>query len=694
MGEQQEKKNWQPKIKKRLNIFGIVIIFIFLVLTSRLFYLQVLSSQKFSKQAAENRIRINPIEARRGDILDRNGEILVTSQPVYIISIRSVPGQELETVINNLAVFLDDPELTPQAIKELIDKNPYRYEATEIKRIAANDPEAQTIIARLEEHRRELPGVVIIEGPQRHYPYNSLAGHVLGYIGQINKEELEARKEDRYSINDKIGKSGIESFMEYINDDGLEMGLRGKKGAQQVEVDAFNRKVRDLVTLAPTPGDTVQLTIDLKLQQTLEKSMDQIIDSISQQNPKAGGGAAVVLDVKTGSVLAMASKPDITPNDFVDGSYSKKQGYYNNPDPRVKPLFNRPIQGNYPPGSIFKPITAIAALDSGVIKTSDTIVDRGGYWKSGGISCWAVHGAVNFYRAMAVSCNTYFQWVGDMVGIEKLSDVARQFGLGQPTGIFGLSGESSGTVPSPEWKKKTNGPYWERWLKNKETQIEEKYADLLKNTEPGKKASLLKQKEGELNQVKAQYQINYNFNTTWQPFDTYLTSIGQGANDYTVIQLANYVATLANGGTRWRPYLIEKVMAADGSLKQEYGPKAINTVNVSPEVLAEVRRAMLEVTKGEGTASFLFRDFPPEIQVGAKTGTAQTGLSGDDKRNDFYGTFIAFAPYDDPQIAYAGLIEYAKHGGDSAGIVARNVLAEYFGLTDILNKPFYGVSVE
>jgi len=694
MGE-QEKENWQPNLSKRLTGYLAVIIFIFIILTSRLFFLQIINAQKFSKQATENRIRINPIEARRGDILDRNGEVMATSQPVYVISIRSVPGKELETVINKLAVLLNDPELTPEAIKDLIKNNPYRYDATEIKRIVASDPEAHTIIATLEEHRQDLPGVNIFEEPQRYYPYGPLAGHILGYVGQISPKELEARKEERYGLNDKIGKSGIELFLEYSNVEDLEMGLRGKKGAQQVEVDAFDRKVRDLVTLPPTPGDTVQLTIDLKLQQTLESAMDQVIENVRKQNPKAGGGAAVVLDVKTGAILAMASKPDINPNDFVDGSYAKKQSYYNNPDPRLKPLFNRAIQGVYPPGSIFKPITAMAALDSGAVKPSDTIIDRGGYWKPGGVNCWAVHGVVDFYRAMAVSCNTYFQWAGDLTGIEKVIDVGRQFGLGQPTGILGLWGESAGILPSPEWKKRVNAPYWDRWLKNRETQIEKEYADLLAKADLEEKSKLLKQKERELNQVKAQYRINYNFNTTWQPFDTYLTSIGQGANNYTIIQLANYVATLANGGTRWRPYLVEKVIGTDGSLKKEYQPEVAGTVTVAPQVMEEVRRAMLEVTQSsEGTAGFLFRDFPPEIGVGAKTGTAQTGLAGDDKMNDFYGTFIAFAPYDDPQIAFAGLVEYAKHGGDSAGIVARKVLARYFGLTDILNKPFYGVSVE
>ncbi|MBE3572596.1 MAG: penicillin-binding protein 2 [Moorella humiferrea] len=692
MGD-REKESWKLRLSQRLKGFLGILIFIFLLLTSRLFFLQIVNAQEFSKQSAENRIRINPIEARRGDILDRNGQVLATSQPVYIVSLRSVPNQDLDTVINNLAALLQDPELTPAAIKELIANNPYRYQSTEIKRLPASDPEAMATVTRLEEHRQELPGVNIIEEPQRYYPYGPLAGHLLGYVGQITQEELETRKEDNYGINDKIGKSGIEAFLEYYNDGNLEMGLRGKKGAEQVEVDAANRKVRDLVTLPPTPGDTVQLTIDLKLQQTLERTMDQVIAATKKQNPKAGGGAAVVLDVKSGAVLAMVSKPDIDPNDFVNGSYAKKASYYN--DPRLKPLFNRAIQGAYPPGSTFKPITAMAALDAGVVKPQDTIYDTGRYWKPGGITCWAVHGNVNMYRGMAVSCNTYFQWAGELAGIEKIDDVARQFGLGQPTGIVGLQGEAKGILPTPEWKKQINAPYWDRWLKNQEQRIEKKYVDLLAAAAPEEREKLLKQKEQELRQIRAEYQINYNFNTTWQPFNTYNTAIGQGDNNYTVIQLANYIATLANGGTRWRPYVVDKVIGADGSLKKEYRPEVMERVAVSQEAMAQVRQAMLAVTQSaDGTAAFLFRDFPPDIKVAAKTGTAQTGLAGDDKNNDFHGLFVAFAPYDDPEIAIAVIIEYARHGGDSAGVVGREVFAQYFGLTDILNKPFYGVSVE
>ncbi|MDK2821006.1 MAG: penicillin-binding protein 2 [Clostridia bacterium] len=690
----QEKENWKPKVNNRLKGYTVIIVFIFILLTSRLFFLQIVNAQEFSKQSAENRIRINPIEARRGYIIDTEERVLATSQPVFVINISNVPNKDMDEVIEKLAALIGDEKLTPAVIREKIKNNPRSYEPTEIKRLVADDPKSIAIVTRIEENRKDLPGINIIEEPQRYYPYGTLAGHVLGYVGQINREEFEAREELNYGLNDKIGKSGIERFLEYkINDNNVPVGLRGKKGAEQVEVDAFNRKVRDLVTLPPTPGDTVQLTIDLDLQQTLEKTMDEIIAAAKKRNPKAGGGAAVVIDVKTGAILAIASKPGLNPNDFVDGLSNKEADYYYNN--RLRPMINRAIQGTYPPGSIFKPITALAALDAGVVKPTDTIYDYGRYRKPGGIDCWSVHGTVDLYRAMAVSCNTYFQWIGDLTGIEKIDDVARQFGLGQKTGAIGLQGEAKGILPSPEWKREFFSAIWERRLEIRKSQIEKKYNNLLLKANSEEKDKLLKQKEKELNQLKVWYQINYNFDTNWQPFNTYGTAMGQDANNYTIIQLANYIATLANGGTRWRPYLVKKVIGADGTVKEEYNPEIVERVSVSPQAIEEVKRAMLEVTQSpEGTAYFLFQDFPADIKVAAKTGTAQTGLATDDKSKDFYGIFAAFAPYDDPEIAFVGLIEYARHGGTSAGVVARRVFAEYFNLVNIKNKPIYGVSVE
>ncbi|MBE3580050.1 MAG: penicillin-binding protein 2 [Thermoanaerobacteraceae bacterium] len=677
----QEKEPWKLNLNRRLQGYLAFLVLVFLVLAGRLFFLQVVNAHEFARQSAENSIRLIPIEARRGDILDRQGRVLATSQPVYAITLTNVPGQDMSPVIEKLARLLEDPELTPEVIAEKLKNNPYRYEPVVVKRLPAG-PESMAVITRLEERRPELPGVNITTEPQRFYPNGPLAGHLLGFVGQITQEELEQRRSDNYRFNDKIGKSGIERYLEYEKRGDLRIGLRGQEGAEQVEVNAFNRKIRDLFTIPPAPGDNVELTLDLDLQKTLEEAMDRVIAETKKKNPKAGAGAAVVLDVKTGAILAMASKPDMDPNDFVTGAFSEKQAYYN--DPRLKPMFNRAVQGTYPPGSTFKPITAIAALLAGV--DPDYRIDcRGRYWKAGGISCWSSHGPVDLEKALAVSCNTYFQWAGEQAGIDLVNRVAAQFGLGSPTGAVGILGEAKGILPSPEWKKTVNGAALENWLAKEQEKIEQKYREVLASADEEERERLLRQKEQELGALKARFDITFNFETNWQPFDTYNTVIGQGANNYTVLQLANYVATLANGGTRWRPYLVKRVVSPEGEVKLEFGPEVAQKVDIPAEILEEVRRGMLAVTQPGGTASFLFADFPSHLKVGAKTGTAQTGLAGDDLSRDFYGTFIAFAPYDDPQVAFAGIIEYASHGGDSAGIVAREVFARYFGLTDQLS---------
>ena len=253
----------------------------------------------------------------------------------------------------------------------------------------------------------ELPGISIEEYPLRYYPHNELAGHILGYVGKINDKELEENSKYNYDLQDWIGKTGIERFTELLRyEDNRVIGLKGKDGVRQVEVDARNRKIKELITIPPTPGYDSVLTIDMDLQRALEESLDRVIEDIKKSNPKAEAGGGIVLDVNTGAVLAAASRPAINPNDFVDGSYSGKKDYYN--DPVIKPLFDRVFQGTYPPGSTYKPITGMAALEAG-INPNEKVLCRGSYWRPPYIRCWSVHGSVDFYSALAGSCNVYFQ---------------------------------------------------------------------------------------------------------------------------------------------------------------------------------------------------------------------------------------------------------------------------------------------
>ncbi|WP_192868204.1 penicillin-binding protein 2 [Calderihabitans maritimus] len=666
-------------IERKLTVYLILIILMFIFLVARLFFLQVVQAQEFEMQSRENRIRSLRIPARRGDILDRNGQVLATSKPVFSVSISSsLRGEEQEEVIRRLVEILNDPKITVETVKAKVKEHRPRYEPVEIKRIPWGT-EAWEVITRIEERRAELPGVIIEAAPMRYYPNGSLAGHILGFIGQINEQELETYREYNYELNDKIGKTGLEKVFELWKDEPRIIGLRGRKGFRQVEVNVRDQIVRELPgAIAPVPGDSLILTLDIDLQRVLEDAMDEVIADIKEENPKAGAGAAVVLDVRTGAILAMASKPEMNPNDFVDGSYQEKKSYYN--DPKLRPAFNRVVQGTYPPGSTFKPITAMAALEAG-LDPSFTVNCTGRYWRPPYIKCWKPHGIVNLYQAIAVSCNTYFQEAGYRTGIDKIVQVAQEFGLGSKTGVQGILGEEAGILPSPQWKEEVVARTIQQRFQERRKKLEEVYTQkLMQATTYEERDRILEEQEQRMRQLNLEYQIQLNWEKKWHPYDTFNTAIGQGANSYTVIQLANYVATLANGGNRWRPYLVHQIVSPEGKVIKTFEPELLGQVSVSPETMAHVRRGMRAVTEPGGTAYFLFKDFPPELAVAAKTGTAQTGRSGDDPKKDFHGLFIAFAPADAPEIAFAGIIEYGGNGSSSAGKVARAVFAEYFGL--------------
>lgn len=670
----------QKKLDKLLKIFLCIVILIFVSISIRLFYLQVINQEEFKTKSEKNRIRLLEIEAKRGEILDRNKQVLATSKPVFVITLSHLEDkEEQEQVIEKLADILNMPDLTAEVIREKVKNHARKYEPVEIVEIPWGK-ESVELVSRIEENRMDLPGVNIEEKPMRYYPNGPLAGHLLGYIGQIDQQELEKYGQELYGLNDKIGKTGLEKAYELVFQDGEEIGLRGKKGAQQVEVNNRGQVVSELpLIIQPVPGNSLELTIDGKLQKVMEKAMDEVIAEVKKKFPKAGAGGAVVIDVRTGAILAMASKPDINPNDFVDGSFAEKADYYN--DKKTLPAYNRAIQATYPPGSTFKMITAMAALASGALDPNETVVCTGSYWKPPYIKCWGVHGRVNLYKALAVSCNTYFQYAGEKAGIGWINQVGKEFGLGEKTGLKDLLGESAGILPSPERKVKLNEGWVEEKHRENVARIEEKYAELIsKATTEREKSKLEREKALALRYEESRYKTEYKFYVQWQPFETYNTSIGQGDNNYTVLQLANYIATLANGGKRYQPYLVSKIISPEGKILKQFEPKLVAQVSLPPQVLEEVKKGMLAVTQPGGTAYSLFKDFPAHIKVAAKTGTAQTGRVGDDKNREFHGVFVAFAPYDNPQIAFAGIIEYGESGGASAGKVAKAVFEEYFGL--------------
>lgn len=327
----------------------------------------------------------------------------------------------------------------------------------------------------------------------------------------------------------------------------------------------------------------------------------------------------------------------------------------------------------------------MAALEKGVMDPQGDLVNCAGkYWIAPYIKCTGVHGNVDYYKAMAVSCNTYFQEMGRRAGKDEIIKIAKQFGLGAETGID-LPYEASGFLPTPEWKKDHYASVVDSEYNALYKELDKKYDSLVLNAKTAEeKDKITKKKANEKIILDANYKIAYKFNTNWQQFDTFNMSIGQGYNNFTVIQLANYVATIANGGYLMQPHLVKKIVSHEGKVIELVKPHVLNKTDVSVNTIAQTKLAMQADTQAGGTAYALFGAFPPEITVGAKTGTAETGRAGDNAKKEFHGVFIAFAPVEDPQIAFAGIVEYGTSGGASAGYIARDVFEQYFGVKDHL----------
>ncbi len=608
---------------RKLLTLGVLLVLALLVLAARLFYLQVANDENYTTLSEQNRIRILSMPARRGNIYDANMKELAVSKPVFTIALATTEISDREGLANTLAPLLDDPEITPESIlATMAAGNGGRvYEPVVIKRLPYE--EGLATVTRLEEMRDQLPGMVISTEPMRYYPQGNVAGHVLGTVGLLSAEEEDLIDEFNYSNNDWLGKTGVEASMERYTVDGKEIGLRGKKGMEKVEVDSNSRPVRTISSQEPVSGNSLVLTLDADVQKVLEDSLQAMIEKVQKEHPKCRRGAAVLLNVKTGQVIAMASYPQMNPNDFANGLPSSLTEYYFQNEDR--PLINRAIAGTYPPGSTMKPATAVAVMASGDISPQERITCTPSAWKAPRAKCPRVHGSVNLSRALALSCNTYFQEMAYRIGIEALDKVWAELGFGEKTGID-LPGEAAGVLPSPEWK--------------------------------------------------AEHFDEDDWEHEWHNYDTFYMSMGQGYNTATPLQLANYVATIANGGQHMIPYVVDRILSPQGEVVHQFEPQVKNTLNVTEEDLDAVRQGMRAVIAPGGSASSVFKGFP--IEVAGKTGTAQTGLKGDE--DDYHGAFVAFAPYEEPEVAFACLIEYGYRGGTTGGVVCREVLGEYFDL--------------
>ncbi|HEY3314393.1 MAG TPA: penicillin-binding protein 2 [Bacillota bacterium] len=600
------------ELERRVNLFTLVVLIVFVVLGSRLAYMQLVQGRQYERLAEGNRIRRLPIAAPRGLFYDRYGTVMVTSRPAFTVSITPSPAATSDEVLSRLSGIIGMS--VADIRKEMAAQAGRPFEPVRLKTNLS--PEEHT---RLEELKSELPGVIVDVQPIRDYLEGTSAAHILGYVGEINAEQLAADKDKFYQPGDIVGQSGLEKT--------LDRYLRGVDGGRLVEVDVRGRPVATLGQIDPAPGDNVILTIDSELQKVTEKALDASIDNLQKQGKtQTGVGAAVVLNVKTGEVLALASRPAFDPNLFASGISTQQYADIL----KKRALNDFAISGLYPPGSTFKMVTAVAALEEKVVTPQDTVFDPGVYSLTRQ-KCWVPqgHGLVNMYRAFEVSCNIFFYEMGTRLyqkGQYLLHDWAVKFGLGQKTGID-LPGEAAGSVAGPDSVKDLTDKRW--YLADQDS-----------------------------------------------------SAIGQGFHAFTPIQMASYVAIVANGGIRYQPYIVKQVIQQDGKIVVDNKPQEVGRVEASPETWATVRQGMLGANMGpEGTAAWLFANYP--IKTGGKTGSAEN------RGVETHGWYVAFAPYDDPEIAVAVVVENAGHGSSSAGPVVKAVFDQYFHLA----KPEVDTSV-
>ena len=658
MGKGKEKNN-----RIRYNIITILVYLIGIVLLAQLFNLQIIHGAEYRETSNVRLTRESVLKADRGNIKDNTGTLLarVEAQNTIVLYKTKVNNQVLNDTILRLINLLSKNG-DKYVDNFLMDVNPYRFKLTEeesqkkwkkvnnINEDATaeetfnyfknkyeittdNVEDARKIMAiryeisyqgysntksiqiaqnisrntllEIKERNSDFPGVEITEEPKRVYPLGNTASHIIGRIGRIEEEELKGN-EDTYDQNDIIGKSGIEYVFEEF--------LKGKNGVKQIDMDVEGTITNEYIAKEAVAGNDVILTIDSKLQATAEQAIKNNIERIANgafgKASPADAGVAVVLNVKTGEVLAMASNPDYDPSAFVNGIDENTWNYYINGD--TKPLENKAISAMYSPGSTYKMVTALAGLETGAITTTDKIRDTGIYRKyNSSWKCWKIsgHGYLDVSNAIERSCNYFFYELGDRVGIDTLAKYSYYLGLGHKTGIE-LKGEISGVLASNEIAKQEN--------------------------------------------------------RVWNPGETISAAIGQSYNTFTPIQMAKYVAMVANRGKKLDVTIVKSIIRPDGSEipRNEYESKVSKKLGLTPDNTEEMSfnetniQAILEGMRGVtsesgGTAYSTFRDF--NIEVGGKTGSAQTGVEG--KTNAW---FVGFAPFDNPEIA---IVVFVRNGG-------------------------------
>lgn len=594
------------RMDRSLRTASVLAALVFLLLAARLFYLQVILGDQCYTKSTNNFEKKQERPAVRGQVRDQKGRVVAENRPAYAVYI--TPRYLTEDALQRLRKFL---ELTDEQFIGLRQKIASRKGLDRFHALLAFDDISRDQMAMLESEKMMLSGVEVGSRPHRSYPHGPLAAHLVGYLGQLNTEELTQRKPDGYRSGDYIGRSGLERL--------LEPYLRGVAGYEKYIVDARGQRQQstELARLLGSdtmkdavPGHNVVLTLDLELQKVLERALS-----------KKHSAAAVAVEVETGRILAIGSHPGPDPN-LLTGRLTRDEWERLNTDP-FRPLLDKSLRENYYPGSTFKIVPALAALEERLVNPEEKVVCRGRYdLGKRAFHCMKSHGPMTMHDALVQSCNVYFYHLAEKVGAERMARVAHQFGFGRVSGV-GL-GEVAGFVPTMEYYR-THGGF--------------RLGDALN------------------------------------------TALGQGSVKLTVLQLAMAYAALANGGKLFQPLIIDRVETPQGLVVEQFSPRLRNMIDASPESLERLRRALHGVVNDQKGTSFTAR--VETLDVAGKSGTAQVRknkkgeASGWDTTND-HAWFAGFAPSRRAKIAVAVLVEHGGLGGHVAAPVAMEIIRGYF----------------
>ncbi|MDY0361619.1 MAG: penicillin-binding protein 2 [Desulforegulaceae bacterium] len=593
--------NPEPEwFRGRLNILLIWISAAFFILGLRLFWLQVINGENYRKLSINNSVRIQRIAPARGLIFDRNEKLIVDNRPSFNVKIVPKDAGSIDELLDRLCQII---EISEDTAKEL--KNAQIY--TPFKAITIADDVDRDVVAKIETNQFFLPGTFISVEPKRDYLFPGIASHVIGYLGEADTDFLRSKKNIPLRVGDYVGKSGIEKkFEDY---------LRGEYGGAQVEVNARGKIMQVISEIPPTPGDNITLTIDLELQK-------YAVELLGEE-----AGAVVAMDPNSGEVLCMASTPVFNENLFVTGMTDLQwKELIENP---LRPLENKAIQGKYPPGSVFKMIPAAAGLEEELITADEKYFCSGRYFYGDRFfRCWNKygHGNINIKEALIESCDVYFYKLGIKLGVDKLAEYARLFGLGSKTGIE-IDNEEAGIVPDSKWKMQ-------------------------------------------------------KFGKSWQGGETLSVVIGQGYNLVTPLQMAVMTSAFANKGSLVKPFLVKKIVSSKGKTIRDVRESKKKDIGINKDYLKIINEGLDMVVNSHSGTGFSIKS--DKIRIAGKTGTAQVVSSekykmskGKRKKWLPHAWFIAFAPVEDPKIAVAVLVEHGEHGSGTAAPIAKKIIEKY-----------------